>query len=212
MSGFGSNPDMFDELIRRSDKLMNQIQPKRAPKILKSEKNATLDDLISMIAMICSKSLKKYDAVFNPDEGAIIDDQKEKLEHPYILYKVIERKPKLELKPRQMENIIEDIDDKGNRRFGTVWAQRQTCIVQFDVVAQDYETANKVMSTFEETMFSYSGYFKNKGVAELLFSKYFTDVNLDKYRQEFSVRSIQYSVEIEKLITVFDTTIEDIDT
>ena len=66
------------------------------------------------------------------------------------------------------------------------------------------------MNTLEDTIFTYSGYFKSKGVAEIVFKRHFTDRNYDRYRQWLSVRSLQYDIEIEKLTTVFDTTIESI--
>lgn len=211
MSGFGDDQEIFNRLIQRRERVVNKPVRKEMPKPLKSQKSATLDDFIGMVAKIVSRTLSKHNAEFIPDEGAVIADSAKKLEHPVILYSVISRTPKLELKPRQLENIIEDIDDKGNRRYGSTWSQRQNCLVQFDVVACDYITANEVMSTFEDIILTYAGYFKNNGVAEIIFQKYYTDRNLDRYRQTLSVRSIQYMVEIEKLITVFDTTIEDID-
>jgi hypothetical protein len=202
----------FEKLLRNRQIVQSDIKiRKEQPKPLKAEKNATMEDFISMVAMITSKALKKHNVVFIPDEGAIISDPQKKLEKTTILYQVISRVPHMELKARPLETIIEDIDDEGNRRFGQNWSQRQDCVIQFDVVACDYATANEVMSTFEDTIFTYTGYFKSKGVAELYFKKYYTDKNLDKYRQWLSVRSIQYNLIIEKLVTVFDTTIKDID-
>lgn len=211
MTGFGNNSEGFAELLRKRDRVRNTPLPKKIVPPLKSQKNADMSDFISMVAKIVSKALDKHKAEFIPDEGAIIYDPSKPLEHPVIMYSVISRVPKFELKPRQVENIIEDIDDKGNRRFGSTWSMRSECLIQFDVVACDYTTANEVMSNFEEAIFSYTGYFKNNGVGEIIFKKYFTDRNLDRYRQWLSIRSIQYMVELEKLITVFDTTIEDID-
>lgn len=212
MSNFGDNKTSFEELLARKERIKGTIiTQNKTPNILKASKHASLEDFISMVAEVLRKTLDKHNAVFIPDEGAIIDDPHEKLEQPHILYQIVSRTPKKELKPRYIETIIEKIDDHENRRHGENWSQRQECLVQFDVVACDYATANKVMNIFEDTMFTYAGYFKNNGIAELYFKKYFTDKNLDKYRQWLSVRSIQYYVEIEKLITIFDTTIEDID-
>lgn len=201
----------FEELFKQHMHVKNTPLKKTETKVSKSYKGASLDDFISMVTKVCGKSLKKHKAVFIPDEGAIISDPQKKLENTTVLYQVVSRVPHNELKPRPIETIIEDIDDKENRRFGQNWSQRQDCIVQFDIVACDYMTANEVMSTFEDAMTTYAGYFKAKGVAEIYFKKYYTDKNLDKYRQWLSVRSIQYFVEIEKLTTVFDTTIEDIE-
>ena len=174
-------------------------------------KNATVEDFISMVTKLSNKALKSLNVEFYPDEGATIADPEKKLEKTAILYRVIERKPKNELKMRHSENIEEVIDEKTNKkRLGQIWSQRQDCIIQFDIIASDYATANKVMNSFEDMIFQYSGYFKKNGIAEIYFKKYFTDTSIDRYRQYLSVRSIQYFVEIEKQTTIFNSTLEEI--
>ena len=174
-------------------------------------KNATVEDFISMVTKLSNKALKSLNVEFYPDEGATIADPEKKLEKTAILYRVIERKPKNELKMRHSENIEEIVDEKNNKkRLGQIWSQRQDCIIQFDIVASDYATANKVMNSFEDMIFQYSGYFKENGIAEIYFKKYFTDTSIDRYRQYLSVRSIQYFVEIEKQTTIFNSTLEEI--
>ena len=174
-------------------------------------KNATVEDFISMVTKLSNKALKSLNVEFYPDEGATIADPEKKLEKTAILYRVIERKPKNELKMRHSENIEEVVDEKTNKkRLGQIWSQRQDCIIQFDIIASDYATANKVMNSFEDMIFQYSGYFKKNGIAEIYFKKYFTDTSIDTYRQYLSVRSIQYFVEIEKQTTIFNSTLEEI--
>ena len=174
-------------------------------------KNATVEDFISMVTKLSNKALKSLNVEFYPDEGATIADPEKKLEKTAILYRVIERKPKNELKMRHSENIEEVVDEKTNKkRLGQIWSQRQDCIIQFDIIASDYATANKVMNSFEDMIFQYSGYFKDNGIAEIYFKKYFTDTSIDRYRQYLSVRSIQYFVEIEKQTTIFNSTLEEI--
>ncbi len=208
--------ETFETLLARRNKMIQDAKPtkkfenRNQINITKAEKGADLNDFISMIAKVMSKALKKHNAVFIPDEGGIIKDPHKTLEQPTILYKIVERKPTLELKPRPTEEVVEDNDSDTNRRFGTIYTQKQSCVVQFDVVASDYISANSVMNTFEEAMFTYTGYFKSQGVAEMYFLKHFTDKNLDNYRQDLSVRSLQYHVQIQKIITVFDTTIDDV--
>lgn len=205
---------VFDQLTDKYKlpPVQEHIYTHEDPKILKSSKNATLEDFISMVTMISSKALKKYNAKFVPDEGAVLNDPIDKLEQPTILYSIISRKPKHELKPRHSEEVKDVVDNvSGKIRHGHTWSQRQDCVIQFNIVASDYDTANKVMTIFEDTIFAYTGYFKNNGVAEMYFLKHFTDENLDRYRQFLSIRSLQYFIEIEKLITIFDTTLEDYD-
>jgi len=156
----------------------------------KANKCASLQDFIEMVAMLVSKTMKKRNVIFKPDEGA--------------------RKPKLELKPREREAIVEASNDKSSNRQGRIWGQKFSVIVQFNFLACDYSTVNAVMNDFESLIFSYTPYFKRNGVAEILFQKHFTDKNLDIFRQLLSARSLQYYLEIEKLTAVFESEIEEI--
>jgi len=200
----------FEELLAQHQKNTQPMEERGEIKPLRATKNATLEDFISMLAEVCSRAMKPWNAELNPNEGAVLKDEDKELKHPVILYEVVNRIPKMERKPRQMEDIVEIVDPGGQKRIGRTWGQRFACVIQFNIVASDYSTANAVMSTLEDTIFTYTGYFKSKGVAELIFKRHFTDKTYDRYRQWLSVRSLQYDIEIEKLTTVFDTTIEDI--
>ena len=175
-----------------------------------ADKNCDLDDLFNMINKLVVKALKKDNVEFNPDEGArFVVDQQVPINHPIIQFDVISYEPKLELKPRVINQFIEESDDKNDRwkRHGQVWSQRFKCVIQFNIIGSDYITANKVMRDFEELMFRYSGYFKQQGVAEIVFKSRFSDKNYDYYRQNLSVRSLQYYVEIERNYVSYDTDI-----
>lgn len=175
-----------------------------------ADKNCELDDLFAMINKLVVKALKKDNVEFNPDEGArFVVDQQVPINHPIIQFDVISYEPKLELKPRVINQFIEESDDKNDRwkRHGQVWSQRFKCVIQFNIIGSDYITANKVMRDFEELMFRYSGYFKQQGVAEIVFKSRFSDKNYDYYRQNLSVRSLQYYVEIERNYVSYDTDI-----
>jgi len=175
-----------------------------------ADKNCDLDDLFAMINKLVVKALKKDNVEFNTDEGArFVVDQQVPINHPIIQFDVISYEPKLELKPRVINQFIEESDDKNDRwkRHGQVWSQRFKCVIQFNIIGSDYITANKVMRDFEELMFRYSGYFKQQGVAEIVFKSRFSDKNYDYYRQNLSVRSLQYYVEIERNYVSYDTDI-----
>lgn len=175
-----------------------------------ADKNCDLDDLFAMINKLVVKALKKDNVEFNPDEGArFVVDQQVPINHPIIQFDVISYEPKLELKPRVINQFIEESDDKNDRwkRHGQVWSQRFKCVIQFNIIGSDYITANKVMRDFEELMFRYSGYFKQQGVAEIVFKSRFSDKNYDYYRQNLSVRSLQYYIEIERNYVSYDTDI-----
>ena len=177
----------------------------------RSVKGADLDDLADMLAKLVSKSMRKLKVEFSPDEGARpLVDASEKIDSPRIFFSVIDSAPKSELKPRVREEINELTEDKHNRRMGTIYGKRYINVVQFDIFAPNYTEASTVMKNFEELIFDYSSYLKENGIAEIYLQKRFTDRNLDAYRQHFSVRSLQYYVETEKLFARFGETVESV--
>ena len=190
--------------------IVETIKEQKVPRLV-ADKSASLDDMMVMISELVSKTMKKQKVEFKPDEGVRLSvDQAEKLEHPYIFYKILNCDPLKELKPRVRESILErDIDEK-DARPGEVYGQLFRCNVQFDILGRDYKEVQAVMNSFEDLIFSYTAYLKRNGVAEIIFTRRLTDSNLDLYRQKCSVRSIQYYVEIEKLFTFYQTEISDI--
>lgn len=170
-----------------------------------SAKGATLYDFINMISEIITKASKERNIIFEPDEGVRVrNDQTYSINEAHIFFNVISRKPCLELKPRERQEVNET-DVAGKVRQGRVWGQRFECILQFDIIAGNYIAANQTLDFFEDLMFNYTFYFKRNGVAEILFEEQLTDHNLNIYRQDLSVRSLRYRVWIEKLYTAFDT-------
>ena len=177
----------------------------------RSAQGADLDDLADMLAKLVSKSMRKSKVEFSPNEGARpLTDASTKIDSPRIYFSIIDSAPKNELKPRVREEINELTEDKLNRRMGTIYGKRYVNIVQFDIFATDYTEANTVMKNFEELIFNYSSYLKENGIAEIYLQKRFTDRNLDAYRQHFSVRSLQYYVETEKLFARFGEVVESV--
>lgn len=189
---------------------MSELKNSGLRKPLKADKSASLYDFIKMVSKVVALALKDKGVEFVPDEGKrLVIDPQVPLEHPYITYKVVDRSPKGELKPRERETlIVENTDNETDARKGRVYGQKFKCIVQFNIIASEYSEADEVMNTFEDLMMSYAHYFKKNGVAELLFEKHFTDENFDIFRQTVSVRSLQYYVEVEKLTVMFDQEIE----
>lgn len=181
--------------------------------ILTAESNASLFDLIKMINKLVKITMKDLNVEFVPDEDKIpVTTPDIQLEVPYITYKIIERTPKGELKPRVRQQIQEKSHDEQEARVGQVFGQKFASIIQFDIFSSVYATAEQVMERFEELLFVYAGFFKRKGISEIYFKKQFTDSSYDIYRQRISVRSIQYYVETEKLIVVFRDKIQEIET
>lgn len=169
-----------------------------------SVKGATLYDLIGMISEIVTKASKERNIIFEPDEGVRVrNDQTYSIDESHIFYSVISRKPCLELKPRERQEV-DEVDAAGKVRQGRIWGQRFECVLQFDIIAGNYVVANQTLDFFEDLMFNYTFYFKKNGVVEILFDEQLTDSNFNIYRQDLSVRSLRYRVWIEKLYAAFD--------
>jgi hypothetical protein len=180
--------------------------------IQRADKGATLFDFIKMVNKLVNLTMKDLKVEFIPEEGktnVIVSDKP--LDHPYIIYKVLYRKPKKELKPRQREEVREILHDTESERYGEVYGQKFECIVQFNIFASVYEQAHEVMEKFEDMIFMYTGFFKKNGIAEILFHQQVTDETYDTFRQNISVRNLQYYVEVEKLTVIFKEKIKEIE-
>lgn len=179
---------------------------------LKADKSADIHDFITMVSKVVTLAMKEDKVEFVPDEGKrLVIDPTQPIDHPYILYKVISRVPKMERKARERESFIsEDTYLPGEGRKGRIYGQKFKAYIQFDIIASEYSAADRVMNNFEDLILSYSHFFKKNGVAELLFEKHYTDENLDIYRESISVRSLQYYVELEKLTMIYDSEIKEI--
>lgn len=206
--------DNFETLLQRREDIDDIFKdnPEDPPGPLprtRAEGSANLTDLMRMIATIITKATKKRNIVFEADEGARpIIDQATALDKPHIYYEILSRQPKKELKPMERQEII-GYDSKHQACYGIVWTQRQVCSVQFNIVATDYEAADRTMELFEELMLNYTSYFKRNGIAEIFFTNQVTDQNWNAYRQSMSVRNLRYYVEIEKVHIAFNGSVID---
>ena len=196
-----------------NDNVVDSI-PFHTPERLTSESNASIDDFILMLSKVCKKVMKKMNVELKPDEGARPKvDQAESIDHPYIFFTITNCQPVKELKPRIRQDAV-DLASKDEEEEllqpRDIWGQLLRYSIQFNIFAEGYNEVTEVMKIFEDIIFSYTAYFKRKGVKDIRFLRRITDSNFDLYRQKCSVRSLQYDVDIEKLFTRFETTIGDI--
>lgn len=208
----------LEYLLAQEEEVVNNITTKSAVQArerkttppLKAKKSANLYDFIEMVGKIVSRAMVEDKVEFVFDEGKrLSNDPNEEIDHPYITYKVISRKPMKELKPRERESTISElVDSKKDKRQGRIYGQKFKSYIQFNIIASEYTQADRVMNVFEDLIFSYTHYFKMNGVAEILFEEHLTDKDYDIYRQNLSVRNLVYYVEIEKLHVMFDSDIE----
>lgn len=207
--------DLFETLLREQEEAREAYANKSPTVIkerLKAEKNADIPDLIEMISQMVTVGMKELNVEFVPDDGArlIIDPNKKTVKKNYIYFFVYSRIP-IEMKPRFREEIQANVNNGNKRRIGNIYGQKFEAIIQFNIIGCSYDEANKVMNRFEELMFQYIGYFKKNGIIDCVFHKQLTDQNYDVYRNNVSVRNLQYKCQVERLIPEFDAMMVDID-
>lgn len=180
--------------------------------ILTAEGNASIEDLIAMIHRIVRNTMRDMNVHFMQEEGMIpVMHPDEPVNHPYITYQIINRKPFTEMKPRIRQFIKESAYEEAEARGGEIRGQKFKSIIQFNIFASVYDDANKVMERFEEIMMSYLYHFKKKGITDLFFEEQITDRSLDTYRQSASIKSLRYVVYTEKLYVLFRTPINNVE-
>ena len=109
-----------------------------------------------------------------------------------------------EYRPDNKYPVKENIEEEGVE----VYRHAFEYILQFDIFASSYATANKVLKDFEELMYDYTGYVKSRGVNELLYDQRLTDESNVQYREKYSVRSVRYILRIDKIFVVTRKLIE----
>lgn len=211
----------FENLLKNREEMLEKKQYNKFGEMkngvhdsrqLKADKSATLFDFIKMLDKVISMTMDDLNVKFIPDEGkGVYLGTDQVLDQPMITYKLIERKPKGELKPRFREDFKEtDLD--GNVRIGEVFGQKFKCHIQFNIFASVYTTAEQVMERLEDAITTYAGYFKKNGVGEIIFDSQLTDEAYEMARQSLSIRNLRYYVEIEKLTVIMRESIKEIDT
>lgn len=206
-------------VVNTPGRLMNN---RRRVDRLRAEQSISFDEFIELLVKLVEKALYEDQVKMSPDEGATINDRDKPINNPYIFFKIISGKTINSIKPRLMENTIrrapghpeyrpdnkypvkENIEEEGVE----VYRHAFEYILQFDIFASSYATANKVLKDFEELMYDYTGYVKSRGVNELLYDQRLTDESNVQYREKYSVRSVRYILRIDKIFVVTRKLIE----
>lgn len=206
-------------VVNALGRLMNN---RRRVDRLRAEQSISFDEFIELLVKLVEKALYEDQVKMSPDEGATINDRDRPINNPYIFFKIISGKTINSIKPRLMENTIrrapghpeyrpdnkypvkENIEEEGVE----VYRHAFEYVLQFDIFASSYATANKVLKDFEELMYDYTGYVKSRGVNELLYDQRLTDESNVQYREKYSVRSVRYILRIDKIFVVTRKLIE----
>ena len=216
ISNFSTNrprQDRVVSIISKKDADTENETVYKAVNILRANESASFDDFIAMTSKLVCLTMEdlEYDVEFIPqDNQDKIIDPDVKTDKVFITYNLVSREPLREIKPMAREEIIEKCDVSGEERGGMIYGQKYNCEVQFNIFASEYKIANEVMKMFEDMLFSFTGYMKERGISNILFKKQFTDSDFNIYRKSLSVRNLRYTIETENLIVVMSDRVDQI--
>lgn len=199
--------------IENENSIVKPNEIYQAKNMLRAKKSASFEDFISMVSKICCIVMEDlpYEVIFVPDENSFnIEVPDIQINKVFITYKLISRTPRREIKPMQRESIEESTDTQKDARSGSIYGQKYKCEVQFNIFASEYKIANEVMKMFEDMIFSFTGYMKENGIENILFSGQLTDTDYDIFRKTISVRNLRYHVDTENLMVIFSEKIQSV--
>lgn len=143
---------------------------------------------------------------FTPD-GPNVTDEKN-VEYPIILHYLTDMRPGLigkntrELKPRQRYYGINE-DTNGTLPPATkVYGQIFDAEIVFEVWEETNAQVDKLAKEFRQTLATYAGFLKEKGLKEIHFIRMEQDLSGSKMRDAHKTRKLVYFVKFEELTEV----------
>lgn len=218
--------------MESSDLILNKLKEKRARskavpaatpqkkeyfERLRAKKSISFDEFIETLTKLVEKAFVEDGVKMSPDEGAMIKDREQQINHPYIFFKIVSAFPQKNLKPHLVEEKIRKpetkddmypVRDNVEEEAIETWRHPFEYTIQFDIFAADYRTANRVLNEFESLMIDYTGYLKENGVRELLYKDRLTDDTMVEFRERYSIRTVRYTLLIDKMNVVTRKIIE----
>jgi hypothetical protein len=116
--------------------------------------------------------------------------------------------PPTEIKPRIRQQIV-DPDHVDCHIM--VLGQWYDNLIQFDVWSKLNNRADDLIEWFEDFMYKYTWVWKKNGVNELLYWMRTIDEEVSKFRNDLAVRSVMYYFRVEKIVTVREYDLKQID-
>lgn len=113
-----------------------------------------------------------------------------------ITYKVVNRVPgagRNELAHRYLREIRED------KRIAHVYGRTYEVVLQFDIWSRTAREADALVIRFDEFMATYVNHFRQRGVILIAFVEQLEDERMDRWREDWYIRSLRYLVVIEDI-------------
>lgn len=182
---------------------------KTGSKFQQADGNASVYDFIKMIGLIVESTMDDLRVEFVPYERsyALIEDPNEPVNHPVITFKV---KSRVHSGNRGYKPTLFDSYVTPDGKAVSVYTEHFSTLLQFDIIANEYDLAWQIMDQFEEILLSYAETIRGNGIVEYYFHRQFMDDYYDNYRSTLSILNLEYYVETERIRVIFNENIKDI--
>ncbi|MES9681827.1 hypothetical protein ABWK22_02680 [Gottfriedia acidiceleris] len=143
---------------------------------------------------------------FTPDGPNVTDETN--VEYPIILHYISEMRPGLigkntrELKPRHRYSAINEDLNGTLPPVVKIYGQVFDAEVVFEIWEETNAKVDKLTKEFRQTLSTYTGFLKEKGLKELQFLRMETDLSNSKIRDSHKIRRLVYFVRFEELTEV----------
>lgn len=166
------------------------------------------DDAMGLLHKVWAKV--NPECVFSEEEP--LDNTPEDLSLPHITYEVLTRKHSEGFsdgkKPRQLKSYPDPEQPGHNLTEASEWFD---CHAEFLIFGRTKGEAKKWMKLLEEFILTYTGYFKQQGVAEILFLEEKSPKVSSEYRQDLPHRRLRYLVKIQRTQTLRSIRLDELD-
>jgi hypothetical protein len=141
----------------------------------------------------------------------------ENVKIPAITYMLKSKRPGVvgkdgtrEIKPRFRQEIIPAKEDNASADVFLIYAQWFDHEIVFEVWEENNSELTQLGERFEDFMMTYAGYFKSKGVGEILFDRMLNGYESKMFRDNLVCRHYTYYMRLEKHVVVPSNVIKEI--
>jgi hypothetical protein len=197
------------KIVKQSMQAALEKETSYGSKLQTANGNASLLDFIKMVGLIIESNLDDLNVEYLPYERgyAIQEDPNEPVNHPVITFRV---KSRVHMENRGYKPVLFDTFQTENGKSVSVFTEYFTSLVQFDIIANEYDLAWEVMDRFEEALLAYVETIKGNGITDYFLWRQFNDDYYDNFRNTMSILNLEYRVDTERIRVIFNENIKDI--
>jgi hypothetical protein len=166
---------------------------------LTAAKSADLGDLTDMIHRLLPMVRGEKWGVFS--EEAPTGNDAEQMVMPHIAFNLTSRVHTAN-RAAKWQRFGSEPDPEYPNETISFYRSWYTCQVDFTIYARTNKEARQTAEWFEQFMETYSGYFKEQGISEIIFREEKAPGVNSFYRQDLPYRTLCYEVRIERIMTI----------